>query len=143
MKRIFPCVLATVALAGTLFSSSSFAWERGWGWGGVGFLTGAMVGAELANPYRYYGYPYYPAPVVYSAPPVVIQQQPASVVYSSAAAPVQMAAPPAARMTPPPQSASARNEWYYCESAKGYYPYVKQCPEPWHAVPASPPGPAH
>ncbi|NDU91728.1 MAG: hypothetical protein G3I10_03845, partial [Ferrovum sp.] len=30
--------------------------------------------------------------------------------------------------------------WFYCESARGYYPYVQQCPEPWHAVSATPPG---
>jgi hypothetical protein len=25
--------------------------------------------------------------------------------------------------------------WYYCESAKGYYPHVEQCPEDWIKVP--------
>jgi hypothetical protein len=28
--------------------------------------------------------------------------------------------------------------WYYCESYRGYYPYVQYCPEGWRAVPASP-----
>lgn len=125
-------VLVSVLITGTLFSQSARAWERGWGWGGMGFLTGAMVGAELANPYRYYGYPAYPAPIVYAPPPVVIQQPP-SVVYSTA--PVIHAAP--APM--PPAARTARNEWYYCEAKKGYYPYIKHCPEPWHAVPANPP----
>jgi hypothetical protein len=25
--------------------------------------------------------------------------------------------------------------WYYCESAKEYYPTVQQCPEDWIKVP--------
>ncbi len=28
--------------------------------------------------------------------------------------------------------------WYYCESARTYYPYVGHCPEGWRAVPATP-----
>ncbi|HYX66628.1 MAG TPA: DUF6515 family protein [Burkholderiales bacterium] len=35
--------------------------------------------------------------------------------------------------------APASGTWYYCESAKGYYPYVGQCPEGWKSVPATPP----
>ena len=35
---------------------------------------------------------------------------------------------------PPPQQ-----YWYYCDSARGYYPYVSNCPEQWRAVPATPP----
>ena len=26
--------------------------------------------------------------------------------------------------------------WYYCPSARAYYPYVQSCPESWVAVPA-------
>jgi hypothetical protein len=29
--------------------------------------------------------------------------------------------------------------WYYCESAKSYYPYVSECKEGWLSVPAIPP----
>ena len=43
--------------------------------------------------------------------------------------PAQVVAPPA----PAPQS------WYYCDSAKAYYPYVDSCAEGWRAVPATPP----
>jgi hypothetical protein len=28
--------------------------------------------------------------------------------------------------------------WYYCESARAYYPYVGYYPEGWRAVPAAP-----
>jgi hypothetical protein len=29
--------------------------------------------------------------------------------------------------------------WYYCPSARAYYPYVSQCPEPWVPVNPTPP----
>lgn len=35
--------------------------------------------------------------------------------------------------TPPPAY------WYYCPTARTYYPYVQACPVPWQPVPASPP----
>lgn len=130
--------LSSWMLPGLLILSSlstpASAWERGWGWGGAGFIAGAMVGAQLASPYRYYGYgyPYYAAPVVYNAAPVVVQApQPAYVPQS-----------PPPRQAAPMMQASDNNSWYYCSSAKGYYPYVKQCPEPWQRVPASPAPPA-
>jgi hypothetical protein len=31
------------------------------------------------------------------------------------------------------------NTWYYCESAKSYYPYAPECKEGWLSVPAVPP----
>jgi hypothetical protein len=40
---------------------------------------------------------------------------------------------------PAAPTAQAPGMWYYCDSAKGYYPYVSQCPEGWRSVPASPP----
>jgi len=30
--------------------------------------------------------------------------------------------------------------WYYCDSAKGYYPYVRSCATGWRAVAANPQG---
>lgn len=44
--------------------------------------------------------------------------------------------PVAPGVAPPPPPTQY---WYYCESAKGYYPYVPSCPGGWKAVPASPP----
>jgi hypothetical protein len=51
--------------------------------------------------------------------------------------PVTIAAAPSA-VPPPP----APNTWYYCEAAKGYYPYVATCHGGWKAVPANPVPPA-
>jgi hypothetical protein len=35
--------------------------------------------------------------------------------------------------TPPP--VYSPGYWYYCRSARAYYPYVPTCPESWVAVP--------
>ena len=76
--------------------------------------------------YYWYPQPVYPYPDPY-IPPVV-------------AAPSVPGAPPP-RASPPPASAQppVPQAWYYCESAKNYYPYVPSCPEGWRAVPATPP----
>jgi hypothetical protein len=77
-------------------------------------------------PYWYYPPPYYygypPPPVVIQEPPVVIQEPP-----------VYIQTQPAAPVAPAPPS-----YWYYCPSAKGYYPNVSTCPEAWIKVPPRP-----
>ncbi len=40
---------------------------------------------------------------------------------------------PAPALTPPPQT-----YWYYCPSAKNYYPNVQACSEAWVKVPPRP-----
>jgi hypothetical protein len=56
----------------------------------------------------FYPSPIYPYPNPY-VPPVVVTPAP-----------------------PPPQAAP--QYWYYCNSARGYYPYVTSCPEGWMQV---------
>jgi len=64
-----------------------------------------------------YPYPYpYPA---YVSPPVVIRQEP-EIHY----------------LTPP---SPEQHYWYYCPNPKGYYPYVKECPDGWTRVAPRPP----
>lgn len=82
----------------------------------------------------YYGnVPYYYADDVY------YMQQPTGYEVVApppvAAAPAPVAAPPPA----PTPGAQAAAVWYYCDSAKAYYPYVNQCAEGWKSVPATPP----
>jgi len=65
----------------------------------------------------FYPYPVYPWPDPYVPPDLPVPAVP-----------------------PPPTPTN----WYYCESAKGYYPYVATCPEGWRAVmptPDAPPAP--
>jgi hypothetical protein len=46
--------------------------------------------------------------------------------------PVVVAPPPVVVQPSPP------HYWYYCDSAKAYYPYVAQCPSGWRAVSPAP-----
>jgi hypothetical protein len=73
------------------------------------------------RPRPYYAYPHYVYP-----PPVVVQEPP-----------VYIQAPPPATAPPPqqPQQSQAEGYWYYCSSAKAYYPTVASCSEPWIKVP--------
>jgi hypothetical protein len=96
------------------------------------------------------GAPYYYANDIYYAPGpggYVVSAPPAETNYTEAPpappappapqAPPAPVAPSAAPAGPPAQSAGAT--WYYCDSAKAYYPYVPECKEGWRPVPASPP----
>ena len=83
-----------------------------------------FVGVGPAVWWGPYPYWYYPPPyVVYSPPPpppVIVQEAPAVYIQQT---------PPA-----PAPSPSAEQFWYYCPSAKGYYPSAPSCPEPWAKV---------
>jgi len=93
--------------------------HHGHGGSSVGvYFGGAWFGPGYYYGYLYYyGYPYYGAPYYY---PSAVAAGPQSYVEQ---APAQQ----------------SQGVWYYCSSAGGYYPYVKQCPETWQQVPAQPP----
>jgi hypothetical protein len=59
----------------------------------------------------FYPYPVYPYPDPYLPPDLPVPAVP-----------------------PPPMPTN----WYYCNSARGYYPYLTACPEGWLARPATP-----
>ncbi|MFZ2974286.1 MAG: hypothetical protein WA049_16730 [Ferribacterium limneticum] len=54
--------------------------------------------------------------------------------------------PPQVIVVPPPQPqvyieqaqepapTAGQQYWYFCKSAQGYYPYVKECPDGWQKV---------
>jgi hypothetical protein len=100
-------------------------WGAGYGWPGYAWGPRPWWGPGWygypAYPYTYYPYAYPPAVVVQPSPQTYIQQP-----------------PPAAGGTAP-----AQNYWYYCAESRGYYPYVRECPEGWMTVvpPASSPSP--
>ena len=85
-------------------------WNQGRHDGRLGWWW--VVGAS----WYFYPGPVYPYPSPWEPPPVVMVN------------PVPGSAPP-----PPPTQ-----YWYYCEAAKGYYPYVSACPAGWIKVPATP-----
>lgn len=103
-------------------TAPALAWHRG----GAHIAIG--VGPFWWGPYPYWPYdpPYPPYPYVYPPPPVIVQEPP---VY------VQQVPPPAPSpsLPPPPEI-----YWYYCASARAYYPSVPQCPEAWIKVPPRP-----
>lgn len=87
----------------------------GWGWGGAWIVPTVIGGAILYEATR---------PRYVYAEPAPVYVQPGQVygqVYGSVAA-------------APPQP------WYFCPGVNGYYPYVRECPTGWQAVPSTPPG---
>jgi len=114
-----------LAAAGVLGAGSAFAWNRGGPRVFVGFNVGPYWGGPGYWGPGYWGpgywgppyYPYYAAPVY--APVVVAPPAPAQYV----------------ERDQPLQS----GYWYYCETSRGYYPYVRDCPSGWKAVPPAPP----
>ena len=104
--------IATALILGALTLASGSAMA----WGRVGVEIGVPIGPYYPGPYYA---PYYYPPVVMHPP----------------AAPVYVEQPTTA------PTAVAANFWYYCASAKGYYPYVKECPGGWQKVSPQPPQP--
>ena len=101
-----------LAGAGLLGAGSAFAWHHG-PRVVFGFNVGPYWGPYWGAPY------YYPAPVYYPPPVVVAPAGPTQYVERSEQAP-------------------QAGYWYYCETSRGYYPYVKDCPSGWKAVPPAP-----
>ena len=105
-----------------LLAEPAHAWYR-WRGGvfiGVGPYWAPRYPYWWAPPYPYWwGPPYYGygPPMVFDPPTVYLQQQ-----------------APAPPPPPPPPVAY----WYYCLSARSYYPSVETCPEPWVKVPPRP-----
>lgn len=134
-KTVLASLIATLAVTPILAEAHG----RGGGHGGGGgwwfpaLLGGALI-YDITRPHYYQPdpYPYYqPAPVYYQPAPVYVQ--PPQQVYVQPAPTYQQQQPSYA-----PPTAAAQT-WYYCSSAKGYYPYVRVCPGGWEQVPAMPP----
>src|SRR5438874_6254984 len=98
-----------LAAAGVVGAGSAFA--HGFNHGprvSIGFGFGPYWGPGWGP--GYWGAPYYPyyAPAYYPAPIVV--------------------APPAPTQYVERDQPMQSGYWYYCETSRGYYPYVKECP---------------
>jgi hypothetical protein len=104
------------------------AWWRGGVWCGPG----------PCGPY--WGYPYYAPPVVVepAPPPVVVQPSPPPVVVQPSPPPAVVQAPAPQVYVQPDDRAAHDSYFYYCESAKAYYPNVKECPQGWTRVAPQP-----
>ncbi|MGH2899005.1 MAG: hypothetical protein ACRDMZ_10060, partial [Solirubrobacteraceae bacterium] len=96
-------------------SWQSSSWHGGGGWHGGG--THVFVGVAPVWGFGWGPGWWYP-PSYYYAPPLVVQQPPPQYVE---------------RPSPTPSG-----DWYYCPSARGYYPSVPSCPQPWVMIPPTP-----
>ena len=101
--------LIIVLLALVASGLGSSAWAHG-----SRVYFGVNVGGPMWGPVWYPPPYYYPPQVIVVPPP---------------------APPPVYIEQPAPAVQSAQQQyWYYCARAKGYYPYVKDCPEGWQKV---------
>ena len=122
MRRTVAVSLLTVALLLVPAALSSAMGHGGGGHGGGHGFHGHNGfhghfhghGVIVVGPWwgPWWGYPYYYPPYYYP-PQVVVQPAP---IYTDSPA--------------PPEA-----YWYYCPSAKAYYPTVPTCPEVWIKVP--------
>ena len=117
IKLLIALVLLGVAGLGTAWA------DRGHNGGRV--HLGVMIGQGWGPwyyPPSYYYPPYYP--------PVIVQPQQPQVYIEQQQAPGAAAGP---------VTTAPANYWYYCAAARGYYPYVKECPGGWQKVLPQPP----
>lgn len=122
-----------------------WGWRPGWGgWGGWWGPGWAGWGPGWSTPAWGWGPGWgwsVTAPIVV-APPVVTGAwvlPPSATVYIERSAEVADGTAPAAPAAP--VAPAAQQWWYWCNSARAYYPYVNSCPEPWQRVePQVPPG---
>ena len=103
-----------LALGGVLASEPAEAHGRARVSVGVGF------GYPFWGPY--WG-PWYPPPYAYYPAPVVVRSEPVTYIEQGGNT----------------SSIEQNGWWYYCETSRGYYPYVKECPAGWQRVPPTPP----
>ena len=118
MKKLALCkkLTAGLALAAAGALAAGAASAHGRARVGIGLHFGPYWGPAWGPWYHpYYAPVYYPPAVIVTSPP----------------APVQYIE----RSDQPLQS----GYWYYCETSRGYYPYVRECPSGWKAVPPAPP----
>lgn len=96
--------------------------EHDWGLWRGGHWTRARHDGRLGwwwvvgTSWYFYPAPVYPYPNPWEPPPAIVVNPPLG--YAPSAPPTQY--------------------WYYCESSRGYYPYVPTCADGWKQVPAMP-----
>jgi hypothetical protein len=122
------------------FNHAELKLWRGGRWNQTCFLGRCGWWWFAEGQWYFYDRPVYPYPLMVSEVAYLDPMAVAPVVVAPQA-PVMMAPPAPVAVAPQAQAAvpPAPKTWYYCASAKNYYPYVPNCPEGWQAVPAQPP----
>jgi hypothetical protein len=133
-RTLLVAALAGLALAGASAPAAAAGYYGGH-YGGGHYYGGHYHGGYWGGPrvtFGFYGGPWYWGPGYWGAgwgypygyyPPttVVVPSEPSVYVERDSVAP------------------AAQQWWYWCPSAKGYYPYVSTCPEGWQRVAPQPP----
>ncbi len=118
MNRQIATAVTGIALGASLIFLPVVASARGHVGIGIGI---GVPGPHYYGGARYYSPPaYYYGPSYYYPPEVIYEEAPPVVYESDAVVPAE-----------PPQAF-----WYYCLPAQAYFPYVRECPGGWQAVPA-------
>ncbi len=114
-------ILSVMVAGGLVLACTMPGYAFHGGHGGHGQFSGSVwIGPGWGwGPWWGPGYPYYSYPN-YAPPPVIVQQ------------------PPDEYIQQPAPQANEPAYWYYCPDRKGYYPYVKTCPNGWLKVEPSP-----
>lgn len=86
-------------------------------------------GFSFGAPVYYAPPPYYYYPSYYYPPRVVVVPAEPTVYVERESAPI---------VQPQAQAQAPANYWYYCGASRAYYPYVRECPGGWEAVPPRP-----
>lgn len=97
------------------------------------YMMVSVAGAQ----YYYANDIYYaagPGGYVVAQPPIAAGSSPPP---ASPPGPVQLPASSAQVAPAATATGAPPGSWYYCDSAKAYYPYVAECKEGWRSVPAS------
>ncbi len=110
----------------------------GWGFGiAAAAVTLPFLAARSIYYSPYYASPYYPP---YGYAPAYGYAPGYGAAYAQPAYPQPAYAQPAYAQQNQAAVQPQANNWYYCASSNGYYPYVRSCPEGWQTVSPTPPG---
>lgn len=121
MSTLLKWVASALVLGAALLGAAP-AYAHG-GHGHVRFGIGVNFGPYWGP---YWGPAWYYPPPYYYYPPAVVVRPAEPQTYVE-------------RGEQPQAQSQAQGYWYYCEASRGYYPYVKECPGGWKAVPPAPP----
>jgi hypothetical protein len=111
--------MRTAVIAALLALGAAFASQPAEAHGRSRVVVGVGFGYPFWGPYWS---PWYYPPPYYYGPPVVVRSEPVTYIEQGGTSSAE----------------STQGWWYYCDSARGYYPYVKECPAGWQRVPPVP-----
>lgn len=117
-RMLVVVTLVVVPATPSLARGGHFGGHGHGGWHGRVIIGGPWGWDPWWGPRYPYPYGYYPPP--YAVPPAVVEGSSEYIEQR------------------PLSEERQQGYWYYCASAKAYYPTVEKCPEDWIRVPPAP-----